>query len=126
MLRHPIRAAAFVVPLTCVVGAAGCASSTSDTTATTTTADSTASGRVEIVDYDFSPTTITVKVGESVSWADRDTSDHWVVSSPSSPSTFDLGRQSTGSTVNFTFGAPGSYPYFCKLHNYMKGTVVVS
>lgn len=143
------------MPLTWVVGAAACGSSTSvavrpnassnssapsDTspsgtnpsgtnpsgtsTSTTTTAGS--PGRVDIVDYDFTPNTITVKAGDTVTWTNLDTSDHWVVSSPTSPSTFDLGRQSTGATVNFTFGSPASYPYFCNLHNYMKGTVVVS
>jgi plastocyanin len=81
---------------------------------------------VQIVDYDFTPNTITVKAGDTVTWTDLDTSDHWVVAAPTSPTRFDLGRQSTGGSVTFTIAAPGSYPYFCNLHNYMKGTVVVS
>lgn len=115
--------------------AARSATSTSTTVATTTTSNGgsttttagrpTAPGQVAIVDYDFSPNSITVNVGDTVTWTNQDTSDHWVVSAPTSPASFDLGRQATAATVNHTFTAPGSYPYFCNLHNYMKGTVVV-
>jgi plastocyanin len=92
---------------------------------TTTASTPTAPGQVAIVDYDFSPNSITVNVGDTVTWTNQDTSDHWVVSAPTSPVSFDLGRQATAATVQHTFTAPGSYPYFCNLHNYMKGTVVV-
>ena len=81
---------------------------------------------VVIKDYDFVPTTVTVKAGTTVTWTDTDTADHWVVSAPASPEAFDLGRQRTGGAVTHTFSKPGTYPYFCNLHNYMKGTVVVS
>ena len=107
-------------PTTTRASAAG-SSGTSSTTAPTPTAP----GHVTIADYDFSPNSITVAVGETVTWTNQDTADHWVVSAPSSPGAFDLGRQRTGTSVTHTFTAPGTYPYFCNLHNYMKGTVVV-
>lgn len=102
------------------------APATSSPSSTTTTGGATpaAPGQVTIVDYDFTPNTITVKVGDTVTWTNQDVADHWVVTAPSSPGAFDLGRQTHGSTVSHTFTAPGSYPYFCNLHNYMKGTVV--
>ena len=102
------------------------ASTTTPSSTTTSTGPTTpaAPGQVTIVDYDFTPNTITVKVGDTVTWTNQDVADHWVVSAPSSPSAFDLGRQTTGRSVSHTFTAPGSYPYFCNLHNYMKGTVV--
>ena len=99
--------------------------STSTSTTSTTASTPTAPGQVAIVDYDFSPNSITVNVGDTVTWTNQDTSDHWVVSAPTSPATFDLGREPRAASVNHTFTAPGSYPYFCNLHNYMKGTVVV-
>lgn len=83
-------------------------------------------GEVLIHDYDFSPTTGHGNVGTTITWTNTDVSDHWVISAPASPEAFDLGRQRTGASVTHTFTAPGSYPYYCKLHNYMKGTVVVS
>jgi len=103
------------------------ASTTTPSSTTTSTGPATpaAPGQVTIVDYDFTPNTVTVKVGDTVTWTNQDGADHWVVTAPSSPDAFDLGRQTKGSTVTHTFTAPGSYPYFCNLHNYMKGMVVV-
>jgi plastocyanin len=83
-------------------------------------------GQVTIKDYDFIPSTIMVKAGTTVTWANTDVADHWVMSAPASPETFDLGRQGTNNPVTHTFAKAGNYPYFCNLHNYMKGTVVVS
>ena len=82
-------------------------------------------GAVVIKDYDFVPNSVTVKPGTTVTWTDDDTADHWVVSAPASPEAFDLGRQGTGKAVTHTFTKSGTYPYYCNLHNYMKGTVVV-
>ena len=82
-------------------------------------------GQVLIKDYDFTPNSVTVKPGTTVTWTDADTADHWVVSAPASPEAFDLGRQRTGKVVSHTFTQSGTYPYYCNLHNYMKGTVVV-
>jgi len=98
---------------------------TTPASTSTTAATPDAPGHVKIADYDFTPNTITVNVGDTVTWTNQDTSDHWVVAAPTSPSAFDLGRQRTGASVTHTFTAPGTYPYFCNLHNYMKGTVVV-
>ncbi len=77
-------------------------------------------------DYDFVPITVQVKAGDTVTWVNDDVADHWVVSAPASPEPFDLGRQRPGTTVSHRYTAPGSYPYYCNLHNYMKGVVVVS
>jgi plastocyanin len=35
----------------------------------------------------------------------------------------DLGE---GDAFSFTFDQPGSFPYICGIHNYMRGTVTVS
>ena len=130
--RHAVALAA-TVPLGAAALLSGCASSSPSASSTTAaagssvtrTAPSPANATVDIVDYDFSPNTITVAAGTTVSWTNQDGFDHWIVSSPQSPVTFDLGRQGHGQTVSFTFDAPGTYPYYCNLHNYMKGTVVV-
>ena len=83
------------------------------------------SSTVVIADDDFAPNSVTVESGATVTWSNHDENDHWVVSAPSDPIQFDLGREANGVTVNFTFVAPGNYSYYCKLHNFMKGTVVV-
>jgi plastocyanin len=82
-------------------------------------------GQVDIVDYDFAPGTTTIKVGERVTWLNRDSVDHWVISAPGTPQPFDLGRQGSAASASHTFDTKGTYPYFCNLHNYMKGEVIV-
>jgi plastocyanin len=126
-----------------VMAVAGCGSSSkASTTATTTDSSKTPAspaptaprstttvapvpGQVDIVDYDFSPNTITVKVGDRVTWLNQDAVDHWVISAPGTPQPFDLGRQGSAASTSRTFETKGSYPYFCNLHNYMKGEVIV-
>ena len=103
------------------------ASSTTTTAPRSTTTGPTATvpGQVDIVEYDFTPGTITVKVGERVTWLNRDSVDHWVISAPGTPQPFDLGRQGSAASASHTFDTKGTYPYFCNLHNYMKGEVIV-
>ena len=92
---------------------------------TTTGPTTTVPGQVDIVDYDFTPGTTTIKVGERVTWLNRDSVDHWVISAPGTPQPFDLGRQGSAASASHTFDTKGTYPYFCNLHNYMKGEVIV-
>ena len=109
-------------------GDAGTSSTTSTSAgprSTTTAAPPAGPGQVDIIDYDFSPGTITVQVGDRVTWLNRDSVDHWVISAPGSPQPFDLGRQGSAASTSRTFEAKGTYAYFCNLHNYMKGEVVV-
>ncbi len=127
----------------------GCSSSSSTKTATTdkttsTTAASTSSTETEgstsssvvpaagpnsvnIVNYAFAPKSLTVKTGTTVTWKNYDQYDHQVASSSGDPGlAFDLGVQGPNKTVQHTFTAPGTYAYFCNIHNYMKGTIVVT
>jgi len=72
----------------------------------------------------FSPANLTVKVGKTVTWVNKDTVTHTVTSEGSS--LFDSGFMPTGATFRFTFTAAGTYPYYCTVHPYMKGTIVVT
>jgi plastocyanin len=82
---------------------------------------------VNIVNYAFSPATLTVKVGTTVTWKNFDQFAHEVISQTGDPGQpFDLGQQATAATVSHTFTAAGTYQYYCNIHNYMKGTIVVT
>jgi len=82
---------------------------------------------VNIVNYAFAPSTLTVKVGTTVTWKNYDQFAHEVISATGDPGQpFDLGQQTTGATVSHTFTAAGTYQYYCNIHNYMKGTIVVT
>src|SRR5881397_3573545 len=72
----------------------------------------------------FSPANLTVKVGKTVTWVNKDTVTHTVTSDGSS--LFDSGFMPTGATFQFTFTAAGTYPYYCTVHPSMKGAIVVT
>jgi plastocyanin len=82
-------------------------------------------GSVDIHNFAFSPATITIKVGGTVTWKQLDTVGHSVESVSSPPSWTTSKVLSTGQTFSHTFAKAGTYPYICGVHNYMKGTVVV-
>ncbi len=82
---------------------------------------------VNIANYAFSPKTLTVKAGTTVTWKNDDQFAHEVTSAAGDPgAAFDLGQQAGGATVHHTFTTAGTYHYYCNIHNYMTGTIVVT
>ncbi len=71
----------------------------------------------------YSPQTFQAKVGQTISWANRDNSVHTVTSNTKM---FESGTMSPGDIFTFTFTQPGTYEYFCRFHPWMKGTVIVT
>jgi plastocyanin len=63
-----------------------------------------------------------VKAGTSVTWTNDDDDSHAVASSSK---LFKSKALDTRDKFSFTFTTPGTYDYFCSLHPYMKGVVVV-
>jgi plastocyanin len=77
---------------------------------------------VTIQSFSYSPETITVKKGTTVTWTNTDTDDH---SATADDGSFDTGLLSTGGTGSVTFTEVGSHTYHCSTHPNMTGTVVV-
>ncbi len=75
----------------------------------------------------YSPDSLTVVIGvnNSVYWANNDTAPHTVTAVAGAPQSFDSGIVKAGSGFAYTFTTPGTYQYVCKLHSWMKGTVIV-
>jgi plastocyanin len=66
----------------------------------------------------FSPSSITIPVGGTVTWA-------WVEgvhSVTSDTGLFDSGIRTAGATFQFTFTAPGDYEYYCLVHSTPDGS----
>src|SRR5665647_1421190 len=61
----------------------------------------------------FSPSSLTVKVGDTVTWTNNDNHDHTVTSDNG---TFNSGNIANGSTFSFTFNTAGTYSYNCSIH----------
>lgn len=78
---------------------------------------------VEVSDkYAFQPGTITVAVGDSVTWTNNSDAPHTVTADDDSWGSDQLGD---ADTFTQTFDTAGTYAYHCAIHDYMKGTVKV-
>lgn len=77
----------------------------------------------------FTPSTITVRQGDTVEWVNADRGTHSVqsgqVKDRDSGKMFRSDDIRKGHTFSHTFAATGTYHYFCKIHPVMTGTVVV-
>lgn len=78
----------------------------------------------------FSPNSINVSAGTSVTFDNVDANLHTVTSVESGSKQpngiFDSGLLKANEKFTVTFDEPGEYEYFCALHTNMKGTVIVS
>ena len=77
---------------------------------------------VKIDNFSFAPGTLTVPVGTTVTWTNRDDIPHTVVSTDGA---FKSKVLDTDEKFSFTFSKAGSYPYFCSIHPKMTGKVIV-
>jgi len=78
---------------------------------------------VHISNFTFGPKEVTVKVGQTVTWANDDDIPHTVVATDKS---FHSKVLDTGQSFSFTFTKPGQVAYFCSLHPMMTGKVTVA
>jgi plastocyanin len=92
-----------------------------DDTSSTSTNQSNA---VTIKGFAYSPSSITVKKGTTVTWTNQDSVEHNVVSEQEGGPKSDLLKK--GGTFSFTFDKIGTFTYICSVHPQMKGTVTVT
>jgi len=83
---------------------------------------SAATAEVKIDNFSFGPQTITVPVGATVTWTNRDDIPHTVVSTDG---VFKSKVRDTDETFSYTFTKAGTYSYYCSVHPKMTGQVVV-
>jgi plastocyanin len=77
---------------------------------------------VKIDNFSFGPVAITIPVGTTVTWTNRDDIPHTVVSDDK---VFKSKVLDTDEKFSFTFTKAGTYPYFCSVHPKMTGKVIV-
>lgn len=77
---------------------------------------------VQILDFQFMPPDLTVEVGSTITFTNDDGFAHTAEADDGS---FDTGNLDGGAAGEITFDEAGEYPYFCAIHNYMKGTITV-
>ncbi len=82
-----------------------------------------ATNSVSIQNFEFQPAAITVPVGTTVTWTNKDVEQHTVTARDKA---FNSDVVNNDKTFSFTFDKPGSVDYFCQIHPHMTGTVVVT
>jgi len=76
----------------------------------------------------FLPSDVTVSVGDTVTWTNDSSVIHTVTSGnpdDGPDGVFDSSIVMSGDTFTHTFTETGQYEYFCSIHPWMTGTVVV-
>jgi plastocyanin len=118
MLRKNVRVASVAMPvimamLLLLVGSPN---------VTASDQPSTANAAVNIDNFVFGPETITVPVGTTVTWTNKDDIPH---TSVSTDGVFKSRVLDTDEKFSYTFTKAGTYPYYCTIHPKMTGKVVV-
>jgi len=105
-----------------------------------TMASNSANVLVQVENYVFAPSQLTVAAGATVTWVTKDTVGHTVTEgNPDSPKqvgqrVFDSSNQAQtgqaaliqpGQSWSFTFTTPGTYQYYCIPHPFMRGQITV-
>jgi plastocyanin len=129
-MRRILLALGAVVAL----AAAGCGGSNSSSTssgssssASTSTAAAASSGggvAIKMQNIAFDPKSVTVKVGQKVTWTNDDTVDHNVTSQ--SGETIKSDNFGKGGTFSFTPTKAGTIKYVCTIHPGMTATLTVT
>ena len=78
---------------------------------------------VAIADFSFSPSQLTIAVGDSVTWTNGGSHDHTVTDGDANG--FDSGTIHPGATFHQAFAKPGVYSYHCAIHSSMTATITV-
>ena len=131
-----VALSALVILAACGGSSTNTGSGTTPTTAITSTPTATATQAsnaqtVMIItevggSFAFSPATLTIKAGTTVTWKNNTSVSHTVTSDDGK--SFDSGTSNpiaAGATFSFTFTKTGTYAYHCEIHPFMKATIIV-
>lgn len=112
-LRAPLLAAIAAILLgACAMAGAG-ASSTP------------VANQVTISGFAFSPNSLSIRTGTTVTWKNNDPMAHTATSVSGTPA-FDSGTLANGASYSFTFATAGTWTYKCSFHSSMSGTITVT
>jgi plastocyanin len=110
------------VYLTQALSGAGAQAADSSTAGAATEAAANAT-MVDIKNLAYTPDSVEIPVGATVTWTNNDTVPHTVTAKDRD--VLQSGTLKPGDSYSKTFDQPGTYDYFCEFHANMKGTIVV-
>jgi plastocyanin len=138
--RVILGAAALLIAAGGLAGCSASAESAPMVPSSTTSAPSAPAGPViNLSSLMFDPSTTTVKIGETVTWRNDEPIGHTVTSgrymgidkttglrsSQKADGMFNAKLDGKGKTFSFTFTKPGTYTYYCDIHQGMNATITV-
>ncbi len=82
-----------------------------------------ANATVKIHNFKFEPANLSIAVGKTVQFVNVDEEPH---TATATDGTFNSKALDTEQTWNYTATKPGTYPYICSIHPFMKGTLTVT
>ena len=85
-----------------------------------------ASQAVNITGFAFSPATVNVSVGDTVTWTNNEPGAVPHTASSDTAGVFDSGNLGTGQSFSRTFTQAGTFAYHCNVHPGMTGSVIVA
>lgn len=117
-----VRATAMVIGIALAAALSGCSSGTQDAAPV----ESDNGLTVVVKNMAYSPSSISIQAGQTVTWVFDDRGvPHDVVGLSDAKSVLRSPLLKTG-TWQFTFTEPGTYDYTCSLHPDMLGVVIVT
>ncbi|MBD2452303.1 cupredoxin family copper-binding protein [Nostoc sp. FACHB-152] len=87
------------------------------------TSQQTADATVKIHNFKFEPANLVLAVGKTVQFINVDEEPH---TATATDGTFNSKALDTNETWNYIATKPGTYPYICSIHPFMKGTLTVT
>lgn len=88
------------------------------------TPDDTVGPTIQIENFEYEPSPLKVGSGETITIVNIDSTTHTVTADEGDA--FDTGDIDGGGQATITAGAPGSYGFFCAIHDYMRGEIQVT
>jgi amicyanin len=79
--------------------------------------------KILIQNFEFSPPELTIKQGDKILWINLDSAPHTVTSLEGNE--LDSPILSKQKTYSYIFNTKGGFDYYCTIHPYMKGKIIV-
>ena len=77
---------------------------------------------ISIFNLQFSPASLSVDKGTTVTWTNNETTNHII---KADDGFFESGNLSKGKTFQKKFDTAGTYSYYCSIHPTMTGKIIV-
>jgi plastocyanin len=81
---------------------------------------------VRIEGMKFQPETLSIRKGDEVVWENHDLVPHTVTGASKDPASLESGTILAGKRYRRRFRRPGEFPYVCRFHPTMKGSLSVA